>query len=203
MRTTIKRFSQRAIVLAAVVAPRLLVGQVPDVDSSSAPVMYSPPTQSQRLRDYLRHTYSIGSVIEAGTRGGIDQALDRPSEWPQGGQGYADRFGSAIGQIAVRDTTKYVLGAVFREDLRIVPCAGCSFRDKLGAALKDTFTARKGEDGHTAFSVARIVGPFSGAAVAKNTWYPGGYSDGEIVRQATVSFGMSLARNVIRQLRAH
>jgi hypothetical protein len=56
--------------------------------------------------------------VEAGVRGGIDQALDRPSEWPEGGQGYADRFGSAIGEIAIRGTTEYLIADIFKKDLR-------------------------------------------------------------------------------------
>lgn len=170
---------------------------------TDASVSYHPPTQAERFKDYLKHTYGVRSLLEAGVRGGIEQARDRPSQWPQGGQGYADRFGSAAGQIAIRGTTEYLLGAALGEDLRIIPCRHCSLGEKLDTALKDTFTARKGEDGHRVFSVARMVGPVSGAAVATNTWYPSGYSGAEIVRQAGLSIGMRFVANCVRQMAAH
>ena len=46
---------------------------------------------------------------------------------------------------------------------------------KFKAALQDVFLARKGVDGHNAFSVARLVGPAAGSAIAINAWYPSAY----------------------------
>src|ERR1700743_1612330 len=67
---------------------------LPDAPSASTPAswkpttrMYSPPTQGERFKTYVRHTFSISSVLEAGVRGGIDQARDNPSQWPEGAQG--------------------------------------------------------------------------------------------------------------------
>ena len=163
---------------------------------------YTPPTQAERFRTYVKHTFGVSSILEAGVRGGIEQATDNPDEWPQGAQGYADRFGSAMGQIAIRGTTEYLVADIFREDLRFRPCGDdCN---KFSAALKDTFLARKGEDGHQTFSVARLVGPWSGSAVAVNTWYPAGDKDNsQIVRQAMFGYGFQFIRNYIREVRGH
>lgn len=163
---------------------------------------YTPPTETERLRTYFRHTYGLGSILEAAARGGIDQARDRPSEWPQGGQGYADRFGSAMGEVAIRGTTQYLIGAALGEDLRIKRCRERSFDDKFKSAFKDTFTARKGKDGHTAFSVARIVGPISGSVVAKNTWYPSTDGRSETAQGIGISFGMVFGRNLVKEILA-
>lgn len=168
--------------------------------SMPATEVYVPPTQGERFKTYLRHTYSISSVLEAGVRGGIDQARNNPSEWPRGAQGYADRFGSAMGQIAVRDTTEYIVSDIFREDLRFMPCASPCPQSKFERALADTFTARKGDDGHRAFSVARLTGPIAGSVVAKNTWYPAGYGAAEATRQAGMSYAFGFIRNYIREL---
>lgn len=163
---------------------------------------YMPPTQAERFHGYVRNTFGLTSVLEAGVRGGIQQARKSPSGWPQGGQGYADRFGSAIGQIAIRGTTEYVFADLFKEDLRFRPCGtGCN---KLSAAVKDTFLARKGEDGHEAFSVARVVGPWSGSAVAVETWYPSADKDtSRVVQQALYNYGFQIVRNYIKELRGH
>ncbi|HEY1214000.1 MAG TPA: hypothetical protein VGE93_10255 [Bryobacteraceae bacterium] len=177
---------------------------LPDAPSVSATApassIYSPPTQGERFKAYVKHTYSITSVIEAGVRGGIDQARDKPSEWPEGAQGYADRFGSVMGQIAIRRTTEYLVADLFREDIRFIPCQSPCAESKFNRALEDTFTARRGDDGHRAFSIARLSGPIVGSAVAKNTWYPAGYGGSEIARQAAMSYAFVFVRNLIREL---
>jgi hypothetical protein len=179
---------------------------LPDAPKPSQPAYrptspsYSPPTQNQRFKAYLHSTYGIPSIVEAGVRGGIDQARDHPSEWPEGGQGYADRFGSAMGEIAIRGTTEYLFADIFREDLRHQRCDSPCSDSVFKRALEDTFTARKGEDGHRAFSVARLVGPISGSAVAVNTWYPATSGKSETVRQVGTHFGFVFGRNLIREL---
>ena len=160
---------------------------------------YSPPTQDQRFKAYLRSTYGLLSIGEAGVRGGIDQARGTPNGWPEGGQGYADRFGSAMGEIAIRGTTEYVFADIFREDIRhqrcYSPCSVSAFK----RAFEDSFTARKGEDGHRSFSVARIVGPVSGSVVAVNTWYPATSGRSETVTSVFRAYGFVYGRNLIRE----
>jgi len=162
--------------------------------------VYRPPTQQERLRSYLRHTFGVSSVIEAGVRGGIDQAADSPSQWPEGAEGYGDRFGSALGQTVVRGTTEYAVADAFREDIRFIPCAHPCQDSALKRAFQDTFTARKGDDGHRAFSFARFLGPIAAGVVVKETWYPGGYGNGTIVREAGVNYGFSFLRNWMREV---
>src|SRR5579863_8282048 len=164
------------------------------IDKPASP-SYAPPTQGERFKAYLRQTYGIRSFVEAGVRGGIDQALDRPSEWPEGALGYADRFGSAMGEIAIRGTTEYVIADIFKEDLRRLPCGSPCSASAFKRALEDTFTARKGEDGHRSLSVARLIGPISGSAVAVNTWYPSTSGRSETARDVAGTFGYVFARN--------
>jgi hypothetical protein len=161
---------------------------------------YEPPTQKERFRAYLRHTYGIYSIVEAGIRGGIEQARDSPSQWPEGAEGYADRFGSTMGQITARGTTEYLVADAFREDLRFIPCAHPCSESKVHRALEDTFTARKGQDGHRAFSMARLAGPIAGSAIATNTWYPSGYRGAETAKQIGMSYSFTFLRNYVREL---
>jgi hypothetical protein len=159
------------VILGAVAGATLFSAQqAPPANSDPAttPVgpsrpAYTPPTHAEKFQTYLRHTYGIGSILEAGVRAGIDQALDRPSEWPQGAQGYGERFGSAMGAHVARGTTSYLFGELFHEDLRYVHCTpNCSASNRIKVAFENTFTAAKGEDGHREFSVSRFIGPISG-----------------------------------------
>jgi hypothetical protein len=116
----VRRYLQRraivkntiALLIACIAFSSVCFAQQVLPDAPSATTMhlaqrsYVPPTQGERFKTYVKHTFGIYSIVEAGVRGGIDQARDTPSQWPEGGPGYADRFGSAIGQIAVRGTTE-------------------------------------------------------------------------------------------------
>ncbi|UWZ82830.1 hypothetical protein [Occallatibacter riparius] len=170
----------------------------PDLSiSKSANSDYARPTQEERFKSYLRQTYGVKSILEAGAHAGIAQARDHPSEWPQGAEGYADRFGSAMGEHAVRGTTEYLLADLLREDIRHVHCSHPCSVSRFKIAFENTFLARRGDDGHEAFSVARFIGPFSGGIVAVNTWYPAGSTGANIFREAGVSFGLRYIRNLI------
>jgi hypothetical protein len=173
--------------------------------SATAPVQpsYTPPTHGERFETYLSHTYGIGSILEAAARAGIDQGLDRPSQWREGAEGYAERFGSAMGAHAVRGTTAYAFSELFQEDLRYIRCApGCSAANRFNAAFENTFEARKGSDGHEAFSVARLVGPISGGLVA-STWRPDGFSRSQLVKEIGFSYGLGFMRNLAREFVRH
>jgi hypothetical protein len=139
------------------------------------------------------------SILEASAHAGIAQARDNPSQWPQGAEGYGDRVGSAFGEIVVRGTTEYVVADIFREDLRRARCMHPCSESVFKLAFEDTFLARKGQDGHEAFSVARLVGPFSGSAVAVNTWYPAGSGRSNTAKEAGVQFGLIYIRNLFRE----
>ena len=168
----------------------------------AAHTAYTPPTQSERFYTYLHHTFSVGSILEAGAHAGIDQARSQPSQWPEGAEGYAERFGSAFGGIVARGTTEYALGAIFKEDLRRLPCGSNCTTSKFKLALEDTFTARKGDDGHRAFSVARLFGPVSGGLVA-STWRPGGFGQRQAIREVGLNYGFVFVRNLVRELVSH
>jgi hypothetical protein len=99
-----------------------------------------------------------------------------------------------MGEIAVRGKTEYVLGDFFKEDLRVIPC-GCS-GSKVKLALADTFTARRGEDGHRSLSIARMVGPVSGSLVAYKTWYPSGTPRNEIASEIGLNYGFVFLGNL-------
>lgn len=167
---------------------------------AAVPAPYSPPTQSERFKTYLTHTYGIVSILEAGVRAGIDQGLDRPNEWQEGAAGYAERFSSAMGVHAVRGTATYAFSELFQEDLRYVHCTpNCSASTTFKAAFENTFEARKGSDGHEAFSVARLIGPIAGGLVA-STWRPDGFRKGQVVREIGFTYGLGFMRHLAREL---
>jgi hypothetical protein len=183
-------------------APSASPGAASESPAAGTSPLYTPPTHGERFRTYLSHTYGIASVLEAGARAGVDQARDAPSQWPEGAEGYAERFGSAVGGIAVRGTTQYAFGELFREDLRHQPCGSNCSTSKFKLALEDTFMARKGSDGHLAFSAARLIGPISSGLVV-STWRPGGFEQRNVVREIGLNYSFVFVRNLVRELARH
>lgn len=197
-----------AIVFAGIfVSTSCLSGQsaqpeTPSNGAAASQKTYAPPTQSERLREYFRHTYGLASFLEAGARAGIDQARDRPSGWPEGAEGYGERYGSAMGLIVVRGTTEYLLSDLFHEDLRHIPCGSGCEESKFKLALEDTFMARRGSDGHKTLSIARLAAPISGTLVA-STWRPDGSGNRNIGSEIGISYGFIFARNLVREFIKH
>jgi hypothetical protein len=186
------------LLLGTFAAPPFTWAQpAPPAISTAAP--YTPPTQDERFKTYLRHTYGIATILEAGARAGIQRLRDHPKQWPEGAQGYGERYGSAMGMVAVRGTTQYLVADLLREDLRYEQHR----ESKLQAALEDTFTARRGSDGHRTISIARLLGPISGSVVATATWYPAGYGRREIAKEAGLTYGLVFVRNLIREMVRH
>ncbi len=103
---------------------------------------------------------------------------------------------------AVRGTTAYAFGELFKEDLRYVRCTDCSPSTQLKTAFENTFTAAKGSDGHRVFSIARFLGPISGG-VAAATWRPGGFERRDLVRQVGLAYGLGYMRTLVRALVKH
>lgn len=184
------------LILGVLTGSTFVLGQ----QLSTVSHVYTSPTQEERFKTYLVHTYGIASILEAGVRAGIDQGLHRPAAWREGAEGYGERFGSAMGLHAVRGTTSYAVAALFREDLRRAHCSSpCTASDRFKAAFENTFAARKGSDGHEAFSVARIVGPIAGGLVA-STWRPAGFKRGQVVREIGFTYGLGFVRNLVREM---
>jgi len=191
-----------AAVIGGIVGANLVCAQQtppqnPDPTAVSNPA-YEPPTHSEKFHTYLKHTFGIGSILTAGVHAGIDQAQHKPSEWPEGAEGYAQRFGSALGAHVARGTTAYAFGELFHEDLRYVHCTpNCSVSNRFRIAFENTFTAAKGDDGHREFSAARFLGPISGGFVS-STWRPNGFKAKGVAREIGLNYSLGFARNLVR-----
>jgi len=110
----------------------------------------------------------VGVAIESG----VGQTDNAPPEWKQGAAGYGRRFGSDFGISAVSTTTRYALSEVFREDPLYYRCQCTGALPRLRHAMISIFTARRGEDGHSVFSLPALVGPYAGSMTAVYGWYP-------------------------------
>jgi hypothetical protein len=138
----------------------------------TALLVYTPPTGDQRFRDFLWN--AVGPVAFAGASfaAAINQGTDFPHQWGQGANSYGVRVASNFGIGLVSATSQYSMAVAFHEDTAYYHCACGGFFPRFWHAAMSTVAARRGDDGHYAFSTALTTSPFTGPLVAANTWLP-------------------------------
>jgi hypothetical protein len=137
-----------------------------------SPGVYHPPTEGQKFRNYTWN--ALGPVAFAGSSvaAAIDQAFDFPHAWGQGADAYGARVASNLGISLVTATAEYSLAEAFHEDTAYYRCACTGFFPRFKHAAISTISSRRGDDGHTSFSIALTASPFVGPMVAANSWIP-------------------------------
>jgi hypothetical protein len=97
------------------------------------------------------------------------------------------RFGSNVAITAIDGNVRYGMEELFHEDLRYIPCHGCSVKRKLENALLSEVTARHDSDGHRFFTLTPAIADFSGPIIANASWYPNHDPFGGVVGTRTVA----------------
>jgi hypothetical protein len=147
-----------------------------DTPPSHPELTYVRPTEKIKIHNYLFDAFGPYPIIGAAFAAGINQAESTPPEWKQGVEGYGKRFGSNFAIAVVSTTTRYALAQAFREDTLYYRCECKAWFPRMGHAVFSTFTARRGQDGHTVFSVPALVAPYAGTMTAAYGWYPARYN---------------------------
>ena len=167
---------------------------------------YERPTGKIQFHDYLRDSYGLPAFARSTVRTLYNQAQDGPSGWGQDFPGFMQRFGSNVAITAIDGNVRYGMEMLFHEDLRYIPCHGCSVRRKLENALLSEVTARHDSDGHRFFTLTPAIADFSGPIIAHSSWYPDFNPFGGVVATRTVAatrVGAHLFTEFILERRHH
>ncbi len=161
-------------------------------------VPYVRQTESERFRYYLQHMFSPESVLRAGAAAGINQAMNSPWEWGQGGIGYGRRFASAYGEHIIQSTSMYGLGTVLHEDNRYFLSGETGFGPRLKYALLSTMMGRH-DDGSRHFSFSQVAS-YGIAAGVSRVWQPPSTSGpGSFAGSFAVGIAAEAGFNVVRE----
>jgi len=133
---------------------------------------YIRPTQKTKLKNYLFDAYGPYPVFGSALGAGFSQLTNSPPEWNQGAEGYGKRVGSDFAIAATGTTVRYGLAEAFKEDTLYYRCDCRGFVPRLRHAVLSTLTARRGQDGHSVFSVPSLLAPYAGSFTAVYGWYP-------------------------------
>lgn len=133
---------------------------------------YVRPTPKEQFNDYLRDTYELPALARTAVRAVYAQGVGKPAEWGQDWTGFGQRFGSAAATTAIDGNVRYGMEMLLKEDLRYIPCHGCSVHRKIENALLAEITARHDSDGHRFFTLTPTITDMTGPIIANAFWVP-------------------------------
>lgn len=159
---------------------------------------YSRPTAGERLADFGREAIGPVTIIKTVAVAGVLQAQNAPPDWGQGAVGFGDRVGSEYGRFLADSASRYLIAAALGQDAKYYRCQCTGFGHRLGHALKASFTARAGDDGHYVFSPAPIAAPYVGA-FTQLSWYPARYGPKDAFRSGSYGYLYGIGGNLFRE----
>lgn len=177
-------------------APAASTPTAPTTATGIAP--YSKMTQGERFHYYVKHMFSAESVLRSAAGSGIEQAVDTPHEWGQGGEGYGRRFANSYGQHIMQSTFMYGSSVALHEDNRYFQSGESGFFPRLKYAVVSTFLARR-DDGTRGFSFSRI-GSIAATGFISREWQPPSTNGpGNAVSAMGTAIGVDVGFNVARE----
>jgi hypothetical protein len=148
---------------------------------------YDQPSTKDTVLYYLNDSYLLPALAGTTVRALYSQARGKPEGWGTDFPGFMQRFGSAYAITAIDGNVRLGMELLFHEDLRYIPCHGCSAKKKIKNALLSEVTARHDVDGHRFFTLTPEIADFSGPIIAHSLWYPNGFDPfGGVVQTRTV-----------------
>jgi hypothetical protein len=134
---------------------------------------YDQLSERDNFLYYVNDTYGLPGVARTTIRALYAQIQGAPHGWGTDLPGFGQRFGSSFAATAISGTTRYGFSELFHEDLRYIPCHGCSAKKKIENVLLSEIAARHDETGRRFFTLTPTIGDFSGPIIVHTLWYPG------------------------------
>jgi hypothetical protein len=182
----------RALPLALVILGPLLAQQPspnppnaqPDQsDQTATSGPKSPQWRGLSVKEKLeydgRHLFDVDNIIYAGIGAAFDQLRDRPSEWGQGGDAFAVRYASHLGQYLIQRSIMFPVQAIDHEDTRFFRSKRTSIKGRVGDAFLHTIW-RHNDSGGMMPAYSEFLGDYGAAAVSR-IWWPDHYHTGSSI----------------------
>ena len=159
---------------------------------------YVFPTGKERFNRNVKSTVGPFRLAYTGFTAGINQWRDSPEEWGQGMKGYGKRYASSLGQNAIQQTVTYGLDMAFGLDTGFEKSKREGFGPRAKDALLQNITSRT-RSGNRVLSAPRLVGVYTGAIVARETWYPDRYDYKDGLKSGTTQLLTGFGINLVRE----
>jgi carboxypeptidase family protein len=158
----------------------------------------APLTTKLKYQLAWKSTTDVVTIGGVAFLAGLQQAGDQYSEFGQGAQGYAKRFGAEYGDAFV---STFLSGAVFpslfKQDPRYFYLGKGSKKKRILYAISNSLRC-KGDNGRWQFNYSNVAGVVSGAALA-STYYPSTNQGMEILQNSLLRMGESSLAGVVQE----
>ncbi|MGA8490697.1 MAG: hypothetical protein WB711_09765 [Terriglobales bacterium] len=140
----------------------------PDLATNEGPL-----DRWQKFKLAANNSVSLATISAAAVGSAFSQAINRPSGYHQGGEGYAKRFGADMARSASANLFgTFLIASVLHEDPRFYVRRHLSFKESVKyAAVRVAIT--RSDQGERAVNYSGLLGPLAGEGLA-NTYYPEG-----------------------------
>jgi len=176
-----------------------LLGFIPNFYVSYVPNAVAL-TSKQKFEIAWKTSIDPLTLVGVGFIAGIQQAGNRYSEYGQGAQGYAKRYGAFYGDVVIGTFLgSAVLPSVLKQDPRYFYKGNGSKRSRLLYALSSPFLC-KGDNGHRQANYSYLLGTFAASGIT-NVYYPSSNHNGaEVVFEtALMRLGESAITSVAQE----
>ena len=169
-------------------------------------VSYSPDAAplTTKLKYHLawKSTTDVVTIGGVAFLAGLQQAGDQYSEFGQGAQGYARRFGADYGDaFASTFLSGAVFPSLFKQDPRYFFRGTGSTKRRFLYAISNSVWC-KGDNGRWQVNYSNMAGVVSGAAIA-STYYPSTNQGMNILTNSLIRMGESSLTGVIQEFILH
>ena len=170
-----------------------------------------PLTGQQRREIYLQQTLTTpSSYFKRMFAAGVDQARHSPSQWPEGWNGYGERFASREGQFIVANSLAALGNAALKYEPRYDQCQCAGFRLRTRHAILRNFVTYNVSEQAVRPQWALYGGAFGGGLVStawkphpRNAFAEGGRAMlGQAAYGALLNFFIEFAGDINRKLGA-
>jgi len=158
----------------------------------------APLTTKLKYRLAWKSTTDVVTIGGVAFLSGLQQAGDQYSEFGQGAQGYAKRFGANYGDaFASTFFSGAVFPSLFKQDPRYFYRGTGSTKKRILYAISNSVWC-KGDIGRWQVNYSNVAGVVSGAALA-STYYPSTSQGMEILENSLVRMGESSLAGVVQE----
>jgi len=133
----------------------------------------SPLTSRQKFHLFAKEAFDPVEFAVVGAQAGLSQAEDEFPGYGQGGEGYAKRYGAALGdEVSSGFWSNFFYPTLFKDDPRYFRLGEGSLTRRAAYSVKQEFVCHTDRGGRT-FNFSNVLGAFTAGGIS-NLYYPKG-----------------------------
>lgn len=151
------------------------------------------------IRDFREKLIWKGPLIKTAVSALFNEAINTPTEWGRGMDGFAKRAGNSFGQRAVKASVELVASEWTHEDLHYRRLGVGSFWVRVKHATVGAFWVRRDDSTRYTLAVGRITGALAAGQVSR-IWMPARVANfGAGLGTSGGTLGLDMGADLVRE----